>query len=428
MERCKLVVEGAGAVGVAALLGGQVARRARGHDGRVLSGGNVDAGLLAVDRAPPRDRGGPPPGAAHARPRPPGQPRGGCSSCVAAHGREHRRRLARARGRRPARARDGGRARARDARARARRRGGRARCATRATTRASSASERFRRRSRARGSGPSEDTQPGRRAREDQVSRAQHRDLVRRRLVGAVAWGVIALVRGEQISAAWLIAAALGSYAIAYRFYARFIARTVLGVDRRRATPAERLENDVDFQPTDRRVLFGHHFAAIAGAGPLVGPVLAAQMGYLPGTIWIIVGVIFAGAVQDMVDPVLLDAPRRQEPRPDGARRDRPGRRRGRAGRRLLDHDHPARRAGAGGRQRAGAVAVGHVLDRDDDPDRVPDGLLPAGAAAGPRARDDGHRRRAAAARDRRRRLGAGVRRRARRLLHDGARRRSRGA
>jgi carbon starvation protein len=120
-------------------------------------------------------------------------------------------------------------------------------------------------------------------------------------LVGAVAWGVIALVRGESISAAWLIAAAVGSYAIAYRFYARFIARRVLEVDDTRATPAERLDNDMDYQPTDRRVLFGHHFAAIAGAGPLVGPVLAAQMGYLPGTIWIIVGVIFAGAVQDMV-------------------------------------------------------------------------------------------------------------------------------
>src|SRR5919109_1833981 len=120
-------------------------------------------------------------------------------------------------------------------------------------------------------------------------------------IVGAVAWGVIALVRGEQISAAWLIAAALGSYAIAYRFYARFIAYRVLGVDDRRATPAERLDNDVDFQHTDRRVLYGHHFAAIAGAGPLVGPVLAAQMGYLPGTMWIVFGVIFAGAVQDMV-------------------------------------------------------------------------------------------------------------------------------
>ncbi|MEB3367866.1 carbon starvation CstA family protein [Saccharopolyspora mangrovi] len=120
-------------------------------------------------------------------------------------------------------------------------------------------------------------------------------------LVGAVSWGVIALVRGEEISAAWLVFAALASYAIAYRFYARFISKRVLGADDERATPAERLNNGADFHPTDRRVLFGHHFAAIAGAGPLVGPVLAAQMGYLPGTIWIIVGVIFAGAVQDMV-------------------------------------------------------------------------------------------------------------------------------
>src|SRR4051795_5742614 len=120
-------------------------------------------------------------------------------------------------------------------------------------------------------------------------------------LVGAVSWAVVALVRGERISAAWLIFAALASYAIAYRFYARFITRRVLEVDNRRATPAERLDNSIDFQPTDRRVLFGHHFAAIAGAGPLVGPVLAAQMGYLPGTIWIVAGVIFAGAVQDMV-------------------------------------------------------------------------------------------------------------------------------
>ncbi len=120
-------------------------------------------------------------------------------------------------------------------------------------------------------------------------------------VVGAVAWGVLALSRGEEISAIWLVAAALGSYAIAYRFYARFIVRKVLQVDDTRATPAERLDNGTDYQPTDRRVLFGHHFAAIAGAGPLVGPVLAAQMGYLPGTIWIIVGVIFAGAVQDMV-------------------------------------------------------------------------------------------------------------------------------
>jgi len=119
-------------------------------------------------------------------------------------------------------------------------------------------------------------------------------------IVGAVAWTVLALARGETVSALWILFAALSSYAIAYRFYAKFIARRVLQVDDRRAPPAERLHNGIDFDVTDRRVLFGHHFAAIAGAGPLVGPVLAAQMGYLPGTIWIIVGVIFAGAVQDM--------------------------------------------------------------------------------------------------------------------------------
>ncbi|MDI9883584.1 carbon starvation CstA family protein [Streptomyces sp. HNM0645] len=120
-------------------------------------------------------------------------------------------------------------------------------------------------------------------------------------LVGAAGWSVLALARGEEVSAVWMLAAALGSYAIGYRFYARFIQYRVLKADGTRATPAERLDNGVDFHPTDRRVLFGHHFAAIAGAGPLVGPILAAQMGYLPGTIWIIVGVIFAGAVQDMV-------------------------------------------------------------------------------------------------------------------------------
>ena len=119
-------------------------------------------------------------------------------------------------------------------------------------------------------------------------------------VVGAICWGMLALSRGETVNAAWLLFAALASYAIAYRFYARFIQRKVLETDDSRATPAERLNNGQDFEPMDRRVLFGHHFAAIAGAGPLVGPVLAAQMGYLPGTIWIIVGVILAGAVQDM--------------------------------------------------------------------------------------------------------------------------------
>lgn len=120
-------------------------------------------------------------------------------------------------------------------------------------------------------------------------------------VVGAVCWAVLALSRGEDVSALWILFAALASYLIAYRFYSRFIARTVLRLDDTRATPAERLGDGADFEVTDKRVLFGHHFAAIAGAGPLVGPVLAAQMGYLPGTLWIIVGVIFAGAVQDMV-------------------------------------------------------------------------------------------------------------------------------
>ncbi|KAA0023938.1 carbon starvation CstA family protein [Antrihabitans cavernicola] len=120
-------------------------------------------------------------------------------------------------------------------------------------------------------------------------------------LLGAVAWAVIAIVRGESVSAVWFVIAAGCTYVIAYRFYARFIEYKIVQPRDDRATPAEILENGKDFMPMDRRVLFGHHFAAIAGAGPLVGPVLAAQMGYLPGTIWIIVGVVFAGGVQDFL-------------------------------------------------------------------------------------------------------------------------------
>ena len=118
---------------------------------------------------------------------------------------------------------------------------------------------------------------------------------------GAAAWGTLALHRGETISAAWLVLAAVSTYLIAFRFYSRFLADRVFGLNDRRATPAERLANGRDYVPTSRWVLFGHHFAAIAGAGPLVGPVLAAQFGYLPGTIWIVVGVVLAGAVQDFV-------------------------------------------------------------------------------------------------------------------------------
>ncbi len=120
-------------------------------------------------------------------------------------------------------------------------------------------------------------------------------------IVGAVSLGVAATVRGEPINALWIVAAAISVYLIAYRYYALFIARAVVGIDPSRPTPAERRADGLDFIPTDRRVLFGHHFAAIAGAGPLVGPVLAAQMGYLPGTLWILAGVVIAGAVQDFM-------------------------------------------------------------------------------------------------------------------------------
>ena len=119
-------------------------------------------------------------------------------------------------------------------------------------------------------------------------------------VVGAASFGVLALSRGEAVNAAWLVIAAVCVYLIAYRFYSTFIASKVLGVNPARQTPAYRRNDGLDYVPTNRYVLFGHHFAAIAGAGPLVGPVLAAQMGYLPGTLWILAGVVFAGAVQDM--------------------------------------------------------------------------------------------------------------------------------
>src|SRR3989449_1223362 len=117
--------------------------------------------------------------------------------------------------------------------------------------------------------------------------------------LGAVAFGVLALARGETINAAWLLTAAVSSYLIGYRFYAKFLATRVFGLDDRRATPAERLTNGRDFVPTNKWVLYGHHFAAIAGPGPLVGPVLAAQFGFLPGTLWLVIGVVLGGAVQD---------------------------------------------------------------------------------------------------------------------------------
>ena len=120
-------------------------------------------------------------------------------------------------------------------------------------------------------------------------------------ILGAIALAVIALHQGESISAVWIVVAALCVYAIAYRFYARYLAGKVMGLNAKRPTPAVRHNDGLDYVPTPRNVLFGHHFAAIAGAGPLVGPVLAAQMGYLPGVLWILVGAVLAGAVQDMM-------------------------------------------------------------------------------------------------------------------------------
>lgn len=120
-------------------------------------------------------------------------------------------------------------------------------------------------------------------------------------LIGAGAFAMLALNRGEHVNAVWLVIAAVACYSIAYRFYSLFIARNIFELDDRRLTPAERLSDGLDYVPTNKWVLFGHHFAAIAGAGPLVGPILAAQMGFLPGTIWILIGVMMAGAVQDFL-------------------------------------------------------------------------------------------------------------------------------
>ncbi|HYE38085.1 carbon starvation CstA family protein [Methylocaldum sp.] len=120
-------------------------------------------------------------------------------------------------------------------------------------------------------------------------------------LIGAAALGGIALNRGESVNSLWFVTAAVCVYALGYRFYSAFVAAKVLGLDGTRATPAERLNDGRDFVPTNRWVVFGHHFAAIAGPGPLIGPTLAAQFGYLPGTLWILIGAVIGGCVQDFV-------------------------------------------------------------------------------------------------------------------------------
>ena len=167
-------------------------------------------------------------------------------------------------------------------------------------------------------------------------------------LVGAFAFAMLALSRGEHVNAVWLVVAAVACYSIAYRFYSRFIADKVFELDDRRLTPAERHNDGPDYVPTNKWVLFGHHFAAIAGAGPLVGPILAAQMGFLPGTIWITVGVMLAGAVQDF----------RCCSFPRAATGVRWGNGQARAGR-VRRGDHHARRAGGDDHHPVGAGAGG---------------------------------------------------------------------
>src|SRR5687768_12726733 len=120
-------------------------------------------------------------------------------------------------------------------------------------------------------------------------------------ILGAFAFAVIALGHGEPIGAIWIVIATVCIYTIAYRFYSQFIASRVLRLDSTRMTPAYKHNDGLDYVPTNKYVLFGHHFAAIAGAGPLVGPILAAQMGYLPGMLWLISGVVLAGAVHDFM-------------------------------------------------------------------------------------------------------------------------------
>ena len=224
-------------------------------------------------------------------------------------------------------------------------------------------------------------------------------------LLGGLSWVMVAIVRGETVNAMWFVFAAVCTYFIAYRFYSTS-SRKDAEAGTTGATPAEYNENGQDYMPTDRRVLFGHHFAAIAGAGPLVGPVLAAQMGYLPGTIWIIVGVVLAGAVQDYL--VLFFSMRRGGRSLGQMAREQLGRVGGIAAidRHARHHDHHRGDPRPGRGQRPRREPVGRLLGLDDHPDRPVHGRVPAVPAAGEGRRGLGHRVRAADGLHHRRRLG----------------------
>ncbi len=201
-------------------------------------------------------------------------------------------------------------------------------------------------------------------------------------IIGAACLAVIALRRGEPVNAIWLVAASIAVFMIGIASTAASSNATCCSMDPTRAPPSVLRNDGLDYVPTDKWVVFGHHFAAIAGAGPLVGPVLAAQMGYLPGTLWILFGVVFAGAVQDFM---ILGLSVRRDARslgPHAARGARPAGRRGRHVRPAGANDDRAGGAGLGGGEGAYAQPMGHVLGGLHDSDRAADGRLSALAAS----------------------------------------------
>ena len=201
-------------------------------------------------------------------------------------------------------------------------------------------------------------------------------------VVAASCLAGIALNRGEPVNSIWLVLAASCTYMLGFRFYGKFIATKVMALDNNRATPAERLRNGHDFEPTNKWIVFGHHFAAIAGPGPLVGPVLAAQFGYLPGTLWIIIGGVLGGAVQDFV--ILFSSVRRDGKSLGQMAREEIGKVGGftRSSDGAADHDHLAGCRGFGGCQRFEGQSLGNVYDCCHDADRSLHGALFALLAA----------------------------------------------
>ena len=204
-------------------------------------------------------------------------------------------------------------------------------------------------------------------------------------LLGTFAFGYIGLQRGESISAIWIVIAAVCVDLIAYRFYSLYISDKVLGLDVTRMTPAYKYNDGLDYVPTNKNVLFGHHFAAIAGTGPFVGLALKAQMGYLPGMLWTLAGVVFAGAVQYLMVLFISTRPDGRWPLPRRSDQIRAGADSGRDCVAGDVHDHGDYPGGAGADrgQGAGGIAVGHLHGGGDDTNRVVYGRVHALSEAG---------------------------------------------